>query len=87
MGWVLGRVLYMNNNTNPIQTPTLEVVTSNDFDLPMHKTGDKCYTCKEWSDDVLEARNEETDFYMAICNDCYEELVAFEEKFGEILGL
>ena len=76
----MGRVLYMNNNTNHNFTDLLE-----QDDIQM--THSHCKVCGEFSTDAYAFfDDEDDDAYITICEDCYEEAVAFETKFSKVLG-
>jgi hypothetical protein len=70
----------MNNNTNHNFTDLLE----QDSVQPNHS---HCKVCGEFSTDSFVFFDyDDDDAYMTICEDCYEEALAFETKFAKVLG-
>jgi len=78
LGWVLGRVLYMNNNTNHNFSDHF----NREAFQPSHSA---CAVCDFFSNDAYECE-EDSETTMTICEECYEEVLAFETKFAKVLG-
>ena len=71
----------MNNNTNHNFTDLFE----QDYIQPNHN---HCKVCKEFSTDAFAFYDYDDDDAetLFICEDCYEEALAFETKFAKVLG-
>jgi hypothetical protein len=70
----------MNNNTNHNFTDLFEQSRHS----PLHS---HCKVCQGFSIDSFEYCDDDNDdAYMTICEDCYEEALAFETKFARVLG-
>jgi hypothetical protein len=69
----------MNNNTNHNFTDLFE----QDHIYPNHSL---CKICGEFSTNAHIYSEIDKDDYMTICENCFDEISAFENKFAKFLG-
>lgn len=69
----------MNNNTNHNFTDLFE----RDEVQPNHSI---CKVCGEFSTDAHIYSQIDKDDYVTICEECFDEALAFETKFAKVLG-